>query len=515
LNKSSASLKLPRLHEVEAELLGRSLSRYIPSAWPVLEPSTEFLPGWHIDAIAEHLQDVTEGHITRLIVNIPPRYMKSLGTSVFWPTWSWTRKPELRWVFASYSQSLSTKHSVDRRTLIQSSWYQERWGDRFSLASDQNVKTEFLNDRRGHMIATSFGGTATGKGGDIIVVDDPLNPEEAHSDIEREKANRIFDQTLSTRLDDKKTGAIVLIMQRLHDEDLTGHLIEKGGFVHLCLPAEYEPQHPFFWPDDPREEPGDLLWPLREGAAEIAKAKIDLGSYGYAGQYQQRPAPAEGGIFKRAWWRYFDPDHLDYGQWQLEPLFGLVTSWDTALKDKTTNDYCVGTVWGATGANRFLLRRVRERMNLPDTKRAVSELAAWVESHFPHLPHSIIVENAANGPDVVAQLRNEISGLILNRPEGDKVQRAHAVSGILEAGNVLVPGAALNDGSGFDTARTPAWVQELIEECAAFPNAANDDQVDSVTQALLRMKGKYGRKPKGVERPHERQISAGMADRKF
>jgi Uncharacterized protein conserved in bacteria len=244
---------------VRQELAERKLADFIRQAWHVIEPATPYLHNWHIDLICEYLEAVSAGQITRLIINIPPRYMKSIAVSVMWPVWEWIRHPETRWIFASYSQSLSTKHSVDRRTIIQSDWYQSRWGDRFKLVEDHNLKTEFLNDKRGHMIATSVGGTSTGKGGNRLVVDDPLNPKEAASDVLRERANTWFDQTFYSRLDDKKTGAIVVIMQRLHEKDLTGHLLEQGGeWEHLCLPAIAEDRQVIHFPMSGRTWCGSL-----------------------------------------------------------------------------------------------------------------------------------------------------------------------------------------------------------------------------------------------------------------
>jgi predicted phage terminase large subunit-like protein len=478
------------LHEEAAEL-ERSLRKFIRAAWHVIEPATVYSHNWHIDAIAEHLEAAYAREIRRLLINIPPRCMKSRTVSVFGPAWRWTHAPHERFLTASYGADLATEHAKDTRRLIQSGWYRARWGHSYQLTTDQNVKTWYENDRTGYRIATSVGGSGTGRGGDVIVIDDPLNADDALSDVKRTAANAWHDGTIATRFNDPKTGVEIIVMQRLHELDLAGHVLEQAPdrWTHLCLPAEYEPKHPFVWPDDPRSTPGELLWPEHNPPEEHEATKETLGSYNAAGQLQQRPAPAEGGIFKTAWWRYYNPANIE--AWTLPPVMALITSWDTALKDKTTSDYCVGSVWAAIGANRYLLRLVRERMDLPTTKRAVRELAAWVASRFPNLPHSIVVENAANGPDVVAQLRNEVQGLILNRAEGDKVQRAHAVTPQIESGNVFLPGFALPDGSGPDPARTPAWVQDFISELSAFDNAANDDQVDSCTQALLRMKGNY------------------------
>jgi predicted phage terminase large subunit-like protein len=506
----------PSLAEVDRPRLSRSLPRFIRAAWPIIEPSTEFLEGWHIDLVAEYLEAVTAGEVSRLIVNHPPRYMKSINVSVMWPAWSWTRRPELRFMFSSYSQSLATKHSLDRRAILTSEWYRERWGDRFTLASDQNVKTEFVNDRRGHMIATSFKGTATGKGGDVLVIDDPLDPEQAHSDVERERVNRTFDLKFSTRLDDKRTGAIVLVMQRLHEDDLTGHLLAQGGWEHVCLPgiAEHDERHLF--PRSAREVirlPGEALWPEKEPLEVVRSMQVRMGSYGFSGQYQQRPTPAEGGILKRYWWRFFPVEWLEH--WQGPPLGALVSSWDTALKEKTSSDFTVGTLWGISGANRYLLRRFRERVAFPDTKAAIAEQARWASRHFAGVPQQIVIELAANGPELVAALRQELPGVIGIAVDRDKTSRAHAVSAQLEAGNVFCPGASAGEG-GYDATLTPIWVQELIEECAAFPNALHNDQVDSVTQALLRA-GRVltvsGREGEHAERGAA--ISAGILERTF
>ncbi|MEE8165735.1 MAG: terminase, partial [Myxococcota bacterium] len=204
-----------------------TLREYVEAAWPVLEPGQAFKPNWHIDAICEHLEAVTEGQIDRLIVNVPPRYSKSTLVTVNWPAWEWTLNPRGRWIFCSYSATLSTKHSTDRRTLIESPWYQARWGGLVTMALDQNEKTQFQNTRRGHMVATSIGGAIIGKGGNKIVIDDPQDPQRAESAADRERVNNVYDRSLVTRLDDKTAGAIVIVMQRLHEKDLAGHVAAK------------------------------------------------------------------------------------------------------------------------------------------------------------------------------------------------------------------------------------------------------------------------------------------------
>jgi len=223
---------------LDQSLARDSLAEFVRQAWQIIEPTTPLLWNWHLDAICEHLEAVASGDLTRLVINLPPRSGKSLVASILWPAWVWVKRPSTRWLCASYSASLAIKFSIDRRSVITSHWYQSRWP--VPLSGDQNQKQEFMNDARGHMIATSPSGTATGKGGDIIVADDLQNPEMAESEAERRNVIRFFDETLSTRLDDKRNGRIVVIQQRTHQADLTGHLLEQGGWTHLCLPAEFE-----------------------------------------------------------------------------------------------------------------------------------------------------------------------------------------------------------------------------------------------------------------------------------
>lgn len=453
----------------------RHLSEYIKQGWKVLEPATTYMHNWHIDAMSEHLEAVELGQIKRLIINMPPRYMKSLVTSVLWPTRVWTKNPSSRWIFASYAASLSTKHSVDRRALIQSPWYQDNWGDKFKLSADQNIKTEYTNDKRGHMIATSVGGTATGKGGDFIVVDDPVNPAEAQSDALRGDANNFFDQTLTTRLDDKKKGAIIIIMQRLHEMDLTGHVMKKQADEHdedynytqLWLPATANVSYTVNFPLSGKElhrEEGHILWPDREGPSELAAVKRNLGSYGYAGQYDQDPSPAEGGILKRDWFRRYKvaPPYDSFST--------VLISVDCSFKNKIDNDWVVFQVWGRTGARKYLLHQVRRKMNFPETLKAFKLLCKDWKARTK------LVEDKANGSAIIQTLKDEIPGIIPVEPLGGKVARTHAISPTIEAGDVYIPHDDVCD-----------WAGDFVEECVKFPNAAHDDQVDAMTQALCRL----------------------------
>jgi predicted phage terminase large subunit-like protein len=522
---------LPTLDQVDAQLAASSLREYGPMAWPIVEPGTRFKSNWHIEAIGEHLEAVTRGEIRRLIVNIPPRHMKSTLIAVLWPTWVWLREPALRWLFVSYAEKLSKRDSLKCRRIIESQGgrheggtlvervgYQgmlRLLGQDWELASDQNEKMRFENTATGYRLSTSVGGTATGEGGDIIVVDDPHKADEVESDVQRENVHEFLDGTLSSRLNDPTTGRLVVVMQRLHEDDATGHLLAQGGYEHLCLPAEYEPSHPFIWPDDPRTEPGELLWPEHFDRDAIDTLKRQMGSYRAAGQLQQRPAPAEGGIFKTAWWSYYDPTvlarldelvqsgHETPGRSCGLPHFTRFwQSWDTALKEKTTSDFAAGQLWAQIGPDRYLLRAVKGRWGLTETVTQVQQMDEWCHARWPGCSRSIFVENKANGPEVIAALRKTVQGVVPVNPSVDKVTRAHAITPQLEGGNVYVPGGRVQSATGWtpDTVRTPAWVQELIAECAGFPNTANDDQVDALTQALdpRRLAGPGGRGRSGT-----------------
>lgn len=238
--ESSVRIRHQPVTSVKAVQAEQSLHEFVQQAWHVLEPTTKYIDGWHIQAICEHLQAVSDGQIRDLLINVPPRHMKSLTVAVFWPCWVWLRDPQRRWLYSSYAQRLSTRDSLKCRRLIQSPWYQRNWGDRFQLTGDQNEKTRFENDRTGVRLATSVNGSNTGEGAEIIVCDDPHNVRERESEIKREAVLTWWDEVMSTRLNNPKTGARVIVMQRLHERDLSGHVLEKGGWEHLCLPAEYE-----------------------------------------------------------------------------------------------------------------------------------------------------------------------------------------------------------------------------------------------------------------------------------
>lgn len=435
-------------------------------AWPVLEPGVRFVEGWHLGAVCEHLEAVTRGAITRLLVNMPPRHMKSLAVSVFWPAWVWTRRPEKRFMFSCYARGLSLRDNLKCRKLITSPWYQERWGTVFTLVKGLNTKERFENSCTGFRLATSVGGQATGEGGDFVVVDDPHNAREAQSEKKRKAVLDWWDQTMSTRLNDPVSGALVIVMQRLHENDLSGHVLTKGGYVHLKLPAAYEGRKTFstappnlgLLTQDPRTEPDAPLWPQRFDQAALQRLRQALGSYAAAGQLQQRPAPSGGGIFKLGWWqRYGTP-----------PEKGLtIQSWDTAFKAGEDNAWSVGQTWRVVEDGYYLLDLVRKRLEYPELRR---ELVACYEAWRPD---AVLVEDKASGQSLVQELKRgtRLPLVPVRVTAGDKTLRAHAVSPLVEAGRVFLPQQA-------------PWLEAFLDELTRFPNSAYADQTDALTQAL-------------------------------
>lgn len=444
-----------------------NLSYFFKAAWDVLEPEYELLWNWHHDLMSEYLMACHLGQIKRLIINIPPRTTKSLLCTITFPVWIWLQNPRKRFLFGSYAEILARKHSLLRRNLIESIWFQSFWSNKFKLSEDQNVKTNFTNNKTGHMISAGILGSVLGEGCDYLIIDDPHNPKKAESDAERTATLMAFDQSWSTRLNDKKNGNIIVVMQRLHEQDLTGHLLEKNaGYVHLKVPQICEQKTVYSFPISGKiitRNAGQLMHPERDGQKEIDQIKLDLGSYGFAGQQQQEPSPAGGGLIKRKWWKFYKelPAKLEI----------QIISMDPTAKDTSKSDYAVAQCWGKVGANKYFIDQIRDRM---DFVTSVKALTAFCAKH-PEA-HTKIIEDKVNGPAIINTLKNKISGLIPFNPKTSKEQRVAAVSPQIEAGNVYLP----------DPSIAP-WINDFIEECSKFPFGAHDDQVDAAVQALLRL----------------------------
>jgi len=396
------------------------------------------------------------------MVFMPPRHGKSEFISRYSTAWILGKFPDTRIILASYEADFAATWGRKARDLLEEhgpSLFGIRVSGKSSAANRWDIE-----GHEGGMITAGVNGPITGKGADIGIIDDPVkNDQEAMSVTYQERTYEWYKSTFRTRL--QRDGAIILIMTRWNENDLAGKLLaaqeedgEKWEVVNLPAIAEEG--------DLLGRDPGQPLCPdlfTIEALRSIEKA---VGSFWWASLYQQRPSPAEGGILKRSWWQYYrqTPDRFDE----------VIQSWDMAFKDTKTADFVVGQVWGRKGADKYLLDQVRDRMDFPATVQAVRSLSAkWPQAR------NKLVEDKANGPAVIATLKNEIPGLIAVNPEGGKVVRAQAASPDIEAGNVYLP----------DPSVAP-WVHDFIEECAAFPNGANDDQVDAMTQALIRFANK-------------------------
>lgn len=360
------------LGDAYLDILRNDLSSFTQEVFYTVDPAANYLHNWHVDYIAEHLEACEKRQIRRLIINMPPRYLKSIEVSVAFPCWLMGRNPSEKIVVGSYAKDLSLKHSVDSRTVMQSDWYKECFPS-VQIAADQNEKGKFQTTARGHRMAVSVGSAVTGEGGNFLIVDDPHNPLEALSDVQRQVALTWFEQTFSTRLNDKKNGVIIVVMQRLHQDDLTGYLLEKhkgdGMWTHLSLPAIEEIGKVYSFGRVRKERiQGDFLHPEREGEKEMAERKVELGAYGFAGQYQQRPAPLGGGEFKKEDIQYYyetpSPSPMN--------IYILV---DPAHSKKKTSDWTAMVVIGlAPDNNYYLLDIIRDKFNPTERINALINL---------------------------------------------------------------------------------------------------------------------------------------------
>lgn len=484
------------------ELQG-SLRLFVQRAWRVLKPVEPMLWNWHVDAICEHLEAVSRGEIRFLQIWVPRGTMKSMNVSILWPAWEWTFNPGLRYWTASYELGLAGRLAAKSLYLIEHPWYQARWGDRFRMVT--TAKHDFSNNKGGTRLATAPGSTALGEHGHRIIIDDPINAiaADATSRVTLDGANEWYDRTVEGSKADPEGAAEVIIMQRLHEDDLAGHAYELAPelWTILCLPERYEADHPFVWPDDPRLE-GELLWPTRRSDETSRRMATKLGSHRAAGQMQQRPAAREGEILKRQWWRFYDPRlFTDERMRGRRPRFAMVVqSIDCPLKDKQANDQIAIQSWGVTGGDRYLLDLKVGKMNYGQAIRATLEQAAYVRKLVPRAAHHVLIENMGYGVELYEELKRDLPGVkkLGRAHEGDKVLRAESAAADLESGNCFLPGyrQGADELSMPDEARTSADVLGFIEECALFPNGRYDDQVDAWSQAMNWLRARPSRQPK-------------------
>jgi hypothetical protein len=451
------------------------LQDYIPQAWPVIEPNNPLIDNWHIGCMAEHFEAVVLQQITRLAISMHPRSAKSNIGTILFPTWVWTERPWLRFIFGSYSGNLATKHSLSRRRVISSEWYQKNWRNVFQIMPDQNSKSEYENTARGSMFATGRGGSVTGQGADIEVLDDFINPDEAESEAERKHAIDTYQNSFIQRLDDKKRSAIVVLAQRTHVNDLTGHVLKEGGWTHLEFPAIAEQRIAYSFPLSGQthvREIGDILNTAREDKETLGKMKIAAGSRKYAAQWQCAPSSDSGNMVKSFWWKFYDEEPRELAA----KMDVLAQSWDFAFKDLESGSWVVGWVMGRKGSKKYIFSETRGHLDFVKTCEAVTSMA----SLWPRTTHKFY-EDRANGPAVKAALDRKISGLVPVPPVGSKPARMSAATGEIEAGDVMFPNPFDKDGNPRPDRQ---WVLDAIEEMAHFPEEPND-RGDVCSQGIL------------------------------
>ena len=478
--------------EIERRKASASLYEFVKQSWHVVEPGIPFIQSWHIEQICEHLEAITSGDIRKLLINIPPRHSKSTIVSVMWPIWEWLTDPSQKFLCASYSGNLSIRDNLKARRLIQSPWYQDRWGHMFELAGDQNAKARFENSATGYRLATSVGGTATGEGGSRLILDDPHGAQDAQSDTMRESALEWFDMVWSTRLNNPKKDAMVTVMQRLHERDISGHILEDiGGWEHICIPAEWDGKRrkTVLGPYDPRTVKGELICPERFGEAEITQLKQLLGAYGTAGQLQQDPTPSEGGILKTSFFAMWPHGSA------LPTFEYILQSYDCAFTEKTTGDPTACTVWAMFThkgqRNAMLIDAWDEHLSYPDLRtRAIKEWTTEYggmtkDSPFSRArrPDRVLVEAKASGQSLLQDLRlAKVPAVGYNPGNADKVSRAHQTAPTLELGLIWIPESKKNPGQHV------SWSASFLKQVGKFPVAEHDDYVDTFTQAIIYLK---------------------------
>lgn len=461
----------------DIERSGVSLSSFTKAAWHVLEPGQPYKHGWHLDALSEHLEAVTSGQILRLLINVPPGTMKSLSVGVMWPAWEWGPKglPHMRYLGTSHSHPLAVRDNLKMRRLVTSEWYQQRWGDQVTLMPDQNAKTKFENTATGFREAMSFTGL-TGSRGDRVLIDDPLSVDGANSDAEREGVNDTFRESVPTRLNNPDRSAIVVVMQRLHENDPSGLILANDfGYEHLMLPMEFEPERrcrTSIGFVDPRQHEGELLFPERFPREVVERDKKVMLSYAVAGQFQQRPAPREGGLFKAEWLKPCQMKDL--------PKRDTLTVYGGSDYAVTANggDY---TVHGVIGLD------AQGRMWLLDLWRKQASSDRWVEAFCDMVlewrPQGWAEETgqikSGVGPFLERRMRDRRAFVVREAfpTRGDKAIRAQSIRGRMALDGLYVPVDA-------------PWYEQFVSELLTFPAGKNDDQVDMlglIGQLLDRM----------------------------
>lgn len=480
-----ASSESERARIQECARLEASFTAFIHAAWPILEPGNRLSWSWHYDLIAEYLTLAAEKKVKRLIINIPPRTLKSILISIMFPVWVWARTPNQSFAVASYAQPLSDELSVKRRRIIQSDWFRRLWGNRISLQPDQNQKSKFQNNYQAQMFATSVGGTMQGIGGQFLIADDALKADEILSEATVKELHNWFDKTWMQRLNDPSTDVLIIVEQRIGESDLTGHcldndkaLTDKGElpeWTHLCVPMEADEEavdkktltQKFIYPISGRvkERPiGDVLQPDRFTPAVIASKKVRRLTW--TTQEQGRPSPTDGNWILRSDVQYYggrDPETQELDVKLPDKFDVVITSVDATFKDLKTSDFvCVGTI-GVIGRRRFVLEVVNKHLDAPATETETRRQKSKWKSNV------VLIEDKANGSAIIKSMKRNVSGVVAVEPEGGKLSRFMGMVGEWQGGDWFV-------------SRTEAWEESYVGQITKFPGAKNDDMADMTSQ---------------------------------
>jgi predicted phage terminase large subunit-like protein len=447
-----------------AHVLRHDPCAFIHRSFLELNASEEFLPNWHIEAMAAKQEDVRRGSCKRLAECVPPRHLKSHATSIAFPAWVLGHDPSKQILCVTYGQDFSDSLARKSRTLMTSPFYEALFDTR--LAKGREAVSDFETTAGGNRFSTSVGGVLTGRGADIIIIDDPLKADDALSEARRRSVNEWFDNTLRSRLNSQETGAIIIVAQRLHEDDLVAHVQQHESWDVLSFPAiaEQDETYDFSTPYGRRRihrKAGEILQPSRLSPSRLESIRREMTEYNFVAQFQQDPQPPSGIIVKREWLKFYDPRDLPK---QFDQIF---QSWDTANKDTELSDFSVCTTWGLKDRHLFLLDVYRHKLEFPALKRAVRDLAEL------HRAKIVLIEDKASGSSLIQELRAEQFSLVQAAPalDGDKIMRLRAQTAKIEGGFVLFPKQA-------------HWLEAYLRELISFPNSKYDDQVDSTVFAL-------------------------------
>ena len=437
-------------------LLANNLTSFTEFAFGVVRPGVSFKPNWHLEAVTEKLSQVARGTVRRLIITLPPRTLKSLCASVALPAWFLGRNPWERVVVVSYSDVLARSHANDFRRLVNHPIYQTSFP---AMCLERDTDREITTTQRGKRIATSIDGTLTGLGGNLIIIDDPLKLSDAMSEAVRQRVNEWYRSTLLSRADDKTAARIVLVMQRVHQDDLAGYLQEQGGYEVLNLPAIAQRTETYFLGDGRTydRQKGELLHPEHEPAHVLAELKREMGPIAFSAQYQQSPVPPGGTIIKRKWLTTYDDVRYQSGD-------RIIMSWDIALSETESGDYSACVVLLRRQEVFYVLEVVRGRFLFDALKQKVMEVKRR------YTPSTLLIEDSPISRGLIQNLRDKSINVTVYKPDTDKRARVIAQSDLFAGGSVRFP-------------RRAAWLEDLTAELLAFPGR-HDDQVDALTQGL-------------------------------